>query len=99
MITTCNPKGCFPMAVLQSKDTFSHCFFLSSVNNSLAPELGPRPQLSPGCPGVCGAAKFSSFPRKQHQSHPSSLGFLPSQQLKGNIPSILHRVLWLCFYF
>lgn len=81
-ITTCNPKGYFSMALFQSKDTFSHCFFLSSVNNSLAPHPQPR-QL---CPGVCGAEKFScsSFPRKQHQSHSSSLRFLsvPTTQRK-----------------
>lgn len=52
MITTCNPKGYFSTVVFQSKDTFSRCFFLLSVNNSLAPDLHPHPQprqLSPGC--------------------------------------------------
>lgn len=43
MITTCNPKGCFPMVVFQSKATFSHCFFLLSVNNPLASDLVPLP--------------------------------------------------------
>lgn len=43
MITTCNPKGCFSTNVFQSKDTFSHCFSLLSVNSSLAPDLVPLP--------------------------------------------------------
>lgn len=43
MITTCNPTGYFPKVVFQSRDTFSHCFFPLSVNNSLAQDLHPLP--------------------------------------------------------
>lgn len=43
MITTCSPSGYFSIVVFQSRDTFSHCFFPLSVNNSLAQDLRPLP--------------------------------------------------------